>query len=93
MIIGLMTIDLYIPHSSSLKEKRMVLKGFKDKIRARYNVSVSEVDFQEKWQRAQLAVVQVGNDYQYIEKNLRTIFQLIESNGTAQILNHSVEFI
>ncbi len=93
MIIGVMTVDLYVPFSGSLKEKRMVVKGLKDKIRNKYNVSISEVEFQDKWQRARLGIVQVGNDYKFIEKNLNAIFQIIESNGALQVLDHTFEFI
>ncbi|MBN2364812.1 MAG: DUF503 domain-containing protein [Calditrichaeota bacterium] len=93
LIVGLLTIDLFIPTSSSLKEKRLVIKSIKDKIHHKFNVSIAEVDFQDKWQRAQLAVVQVGNDYAFIEKNMNTIFNMIESVFTVEIVKHSFEFL
>ncbi len=93
LIVGLLTIDLFIPTSASLKEKRLVIKSIKDKVHHKFNVSIAEVDFQDKWQRAQLAVVQVGNDYSFIEKNMNAIFNLIESVFTVEIVNHSFEFL
>ncbi len=93
MIIGVLTVDLYLPACSSLKEKRVVIKGLKDRIRHKFNVSISEVDFQDKWQRGRIGIVQVGNDYSFIQKNMDTIFNLIDGNGSLQIVNHSFEFI
>ena len=93
LIVGLLTIDLFIPSSASLKDKRLVIKSIKDKVRHKFNVSIAEVDFQDKWQRARLGVVQVGNDYTFIEKNMNSIFKLIESVYTVEIINHSFEFL
>ena len=93
LIIGLLTVDLFLPASGSLKEKRMVIKAIKDKIRHKFNVSIAEVDFLDKWQRARLAVVQVGNSYSFIEKNMTAIFSLIEANGICEIVEHNLEYM
>ena len=88
MVIAVLTVELYLPGASSLKEKRMLLRSLKDRIGKRYNVSIAEVDHLDKWQRARLGVVQVGNDYKYVEKNMQQIFNLIDGNGMAQIVDH-----
>jgi uncharacterized protein YlxP (DUF503 family) len=93
LIIGLLTVDLFLPASGSLKEKRMVIKAIKDKIRHKFNVSIAEIDFLDKWQRARLAVVQVGNSYSFIEKNMTAIFTLIEANGICEIVEHNLEYM
>lgn len=93
VIIGLLTLDIYVPYCNSLKEKRIVVKSLKDKIRKKYNVSISEIDFHDKWQRVRLGIAQVGNDYNFIEKNMNAIFTMIESNGKAEIVDHNFEFI
>jgi uncharacterized protein YlxP (DUF503 family) len=93
IIIGVLTLDVYIKSSTSLKEKRMVLKSLKDKIRKKYNVSIAEIDYLDKWQRSKLGIVQVGNDYNFIEKNFDKIFNLIDTNFSIQILQHNFEFI
>ena len=93
MIIGVITLDIHLLSCSSLKEKRIIIKGLKDKIRHKFNVSIAEVDFQNKWQRALIGIVHVGNEYKFIEKNLNSIFHLIDINNQLEILNHSYEFI
>ncbi|MFZ0390326.1 MAG: DUF503 domain-containing protein [Calditrichia bacterium] len=93
VIVGLMTLDLFLPVSGSLKEKRMVIKSLKDRIHNRYNVSIAEVDFLDKWQRSRLGIALVANDYSHIEKNMNAIFNYIESTGKAEIVDHSFEFL
>ncbi len=93
LIIGLLTVDLYLPGAGNLKEKRMVVKGIKDRIRNKYNVSISEVDFQDKWQRARLGIVQVGTDYNFIQQNMDRVFSVIEGNHEVQVVDYLFEFI
>ena len=57
--VALGTVELHLPDVESLKGKRHVLKGLKQKVRARFEVSVAEVDHQDMWQRATLAVAYV----------------------------------
>ncbi len=62
MTVGLLTLELRLDHSHSLKDKRQVVKSLKDRLRGKFNVAVSEVDAQELWQRAVLAAVTVSGD-------------------------------
>jgi uncharacterized protein YlxP (DUF503 family) len=78
MHIGLLQLDLYIPHAHSLKEKRMAVRRLKDRLRKHYNVSVSELNHQELWQRAELGVVSVGPDPSYLEQQLSLALQEAE---------------
>jgi uncharacterized protein len=76
--VTLLTIELLIPHSQSLKEKRRALRALKDRIRSRFNASVAEVAYQNKWQRAALAVCLVGSDKHYLQSNTAQIRNLCE---------------
>ena len=60
MTVGLLTLELYLPLSQSLKDKRMVLRRLKDRVGA-MNVSVAEVAHQDLWQRAGLGIVTVAS--------------------------------
>src|SRR5262249_9147094 len=60
--VALGLVELHLPDVGSLKGKRHVLKGLKEKVRARFEVSVAEVDHQDVWQRATLAVAYVSAD-------------------------------
>ncbi|MCK5078127.1 MAG: DUF503 domain-containing protein [Calditrichia bacterium] len=92
MTIGALRVEILIPGVRSLKEKRKVIRSLKDKIKNKFNVSIAEVDYSEKWQRSMIGVVQVGNDMKYIEKNLNSIYQLLIGNYNIQVVDRLIEF-
>ncbi len=87
MVVGICEIEVLIPQASSLKEKRIVIKSIKDKISKRFNVSIAEVGYQDKWQRALLGVSKVSNDTVSIEKVFDFIDKLIIADGRMEIIN------
>jgi uncharacterized protein YlxP (DUF503 family) len=73
VFVGLSTIDLTIPDSHSLKEKRQVVRSILDRIRSRFNVSACEADHLDEWQRATLAFAVVANDKDFVHECLMHI--------------------
>jgi uncharacterized protein YlxP (DUF503 family) len=49
-------VDLLIPGSTSLKDKRRVLKSLIERVRLKFGVSCSELDAQDLWQRSVVGV-------------------------------------
>jgi uncharacterized protein YlxP (DUF503 family) len=70
MVIGLLTLDLHFPGARSLKDKRQALRSLETKLRNRFNVAVAEVEHQDLWQRARLAVVTVNTDHGHLDSTL-----------------------
>ena len=62
MFVGLARVVLQIAGARSLKDRRKVVKGLKDRLRARLPVTVAEVGDVEAWQVATLGVAVVSND-------------------------------
>lgn len=87
MVIIVMRLELMVPAAGSLKDKRMVLKSIKDRVRNRFNVSISEVDNNDKWQRATVAVAGVSNDKSYISGQMDDIIKFIENSHSVEIIN------
>ncbi|MEE9239821.1 MAG: DUF503 domain-containing protein, partial [bacterium] len=81
--VGLLTVDLQIPGSRSLKNKRKVVSSITTKLRQRYNVAVAEVDFQDKWQRCRIGISAISNDSHVVENQLRKALDMIEGTGLA----------
>ncbi|MGB9766342.1 MAG: DUF503 domain-containing protein [Sulfurihydrogenibium sp.] len=73
-------MKIHIHDSGSLKEKRMVVRSLKEKLRSKFNVSVSEVDNQDLWQMATVAVVTVGPDKKHVENVLQNILNFVYEN-------------
>ncbi|MCC7499749.1 MAG: DUF503 domain-containing protein [Bryobacterales bacterium] len=61
--IGVLTLEIHIEAAHSLKEKRQVVKGLKDRLRRRFNVAVAEIGYQDSWQRALVGAVTVSGDH------------------------------
>ena len=85
LFISLLTIELLVPWARSLKDKRSAVRGLKDRLRSRFNASVAEVDYQDKWQRAVLAVCVLGNDKRQLESDMSRVRQLCEEAQDLQI--------
>lgn len=71
--IGVLTMELRLEHAHSLKEKRHLVQGLKDRLRHRFNIAVAEIDHQDVWQRATLAAVTVSADLKRAEQVLLSV--------------------
>ncbi|MCR4399184.1 MAG: DUF503 domain-containing protein [Firmicutes bacterium] len=80
MVVGTLRIELSLPGNGSLKGKRRVLRSLIDRIRARFNVAVAEVDHLEAWQRASLGVACVSGDPVIANEVLRRVLRWVEDN-------------
>lgn len=92
MIVGLCRIDLFLPESRSLKAKRQVIKGLKDRIRNRFNVSVAEVEHQALWQRATLGLAMVSEEKGYVDRTLQQVLNLVQAEPRLLVLDHAFEW-
>ena len=93
MAIGFLTLEIHIPDSHSLKDKRQVLRSLKDRLRARYNVAVAELDHQDSWQRAQVGVVSLSNDAAHLEQSLRAVLADAEEILGRDLASHEMEML
>ncbi|MBN2383565.1 DUF503 domain-containing protein [bacterium] len=87
MIVGTCLFSLRISACRSLKEKRFALKSLIDRIAHRFNISVAEVDDQDLWQKATVAVAMVSSNRLIIEKTFSQIMTIIENDGRVQLLD------
>jgi len=86
--IGVLTFEIHLPQSRSLKDKRHVVRSVKERMRARHNVAVSELeDDADLWQRAEIAVVSVASRRDVLEH----LFDTIVREAEGQIPGHLVE--
>jgi uncharacterized protein YlxP (DUF503 family) len=93
MVIGLLLLELHFPHARSLKDKRMVLRRFRDRVRAHHNVAVSELEFQDLWQRARLGIVTLNSQAGVVSDVLERI--LADAHGSleeAVVAGHEIRY-
>lgn len=91
--VALGVVELHLPDVLSLKDKRHVLKGLKQKVRARFEVAVAEVDHQDMWQRATLAVAYVSGDARHANEVVSKAMDFIEANVEGMVIQESVEIL
>ncbi len=91
MFVGVGQVELFIPESGSLKSKRFILKSIKTKIRNKFNVSVAEIENNDKWQRSSIGLAVVSNERKIVESTLNQIINFIEDDFRVEVLDHSIE--
>jgi uncharacterized protein len=79
-VIGVCTIEFYLPGISSLKEKRSVLKSMLARLHNQFNVSTAEIDHHDVHQSALVAVAAVTNSVRHAEQIASSVLQWIEAN-------------
>ena len=87
------TIELHLPDVDSLKGKRHVLKGLKERVRARFEVAVAEVDNHDIWQRATLAIACVSHDSRHANEVVSKALDFIEAHIDGSVIDTSLEIL
>lgn len=91
--IGVLTLDIHIEDAHSLKEKRHVVKGLKDRLRSRFNVAVAEIDYQDSWQRAVVSAVTVSSDHAHADSVLQCVEREAANILGGMLVSSAVEWI
>jgi uncharacterized protein YlxP (DUF503 family) len=92
MVIGVLTLELFFPYSRSLKDKRRILRGFKDRLR-RHNVALAEVDFQDLWQRTRLGIVTLNSQPAIVEEVLGRVLADARNLEEAEIAGQEIRYV
>jgi uncharacterized protein YlxP (DUF503 family) len=93
MVIAYAVFDLHLPGCRGLKEKRMIVKSLKTRIRNDFEVSAAEVDGQDLLQRARIGVAVVGPEQAPLDALLQHVLRFVEENLDGEILDYRNEFI
>jgi uncharacterized protein YlxP (DUF503 family) len=93
MFVCVARLTLDLPASGSLKAKRQVVRRVTDRVKARYNVAVAEVEDQDAWNRAVIALSVVGNERAHVNEQMDKIFQYIEDMYVAPVTTRELEIL
>ena len=91
MIVGVLRVELAIYEALSLKDKRRVVKGLKDRLAHKFNVSVSEVDALDVRQKAVLGIAMVANEARFVQSCLDKVVDYIRMAPGAALVNYETE--
>ena len=91
MIVGVLRVRLAVFEALSLKDKRRVVKSMKDRLGARHNVSIAEIDDLDQRQTATLGLAMIANNARFVESSLSKIVDEIRAFGRASLLDYEIE--
>jgi len=93
-MIGVLSIHLHIPACASLKEKRGHIKPLIARLHREFNVSVAEMDLQDKWQEAVIVCAMAGNERGHLESALQSVAKWMEGHWTdGDVISQKVEIV
>jgi hypothetical protein len=92
MHVAIVRIELHIPSSRSLKEKRAVLKPIVEGMRHRFSLSVAETDFQDKWQRAEIGVAVVSSTASHAREVVDSVERWVWSRPDIEVSRFETEW-
>ncbi|WP_347860588.1 DUF503 family protein [Salimicrobium sp. PL1-032A] len=72
-------VEGMVTGAQSLKEKRAVLRRIQSRVQNEFNVSISEIGYQNVWQRTRLGIVNVSHDYKKAEQTIQKVLHFIDS--------------
>ena len=90
-IVGVMEVDLFLCGSRSLKEKRRIIQSLRTRLKNNFNISVTESDALNLWQRAKIVISSAGEKI-ILEKIFKNICEIISNSGTVNIINTELEY-
>lgn len=93
MFVCVARLTLEMPESGSLKTKRQLVRRVSDRVKARFNASVAEVDEQDVWQRAVLGLSVVSNEARHAADQMQTILQFVEDLYICPVSSREIETV
>jgi uncharacterized protein len=94
LVVGVATVTLLVPESGSLKDRRRVVKSVIERVRARFNVAVADVDAEPRWESITLGMACVSTDGAHAHEMLQKALAFIEDERLdAEVAGYSIEIL
>jgi hypothetical protein len=91
--VGVLTLDLLIPESNSLKDKRRVLRSLIDQLHDQFNVSAAEIGDNDIWRRSQVGVACLSGDRTHANRVLQSALGLVDGEHRLEVLRADIEWL
>jgi len=91
--IVLISFDVLIDGAHSLKVKRGVINRIKDRIHSRFNASIAEIGYLDKWQRAAMGVTIISNEKRKLQKDVDMLHAMLAGFTDMVICDVTVEWL
>ncbi len=92
MIAAKITFEIFLNGVNSLKEKRRIINSLKDSLKNNFNISISEIDYEDLWQRSKFLIGIVGKDLTSMEKKIQKIFNFLKEKNDFELIDFKKEY-
>ncbi len=93
MTIGIMTINYHLPNTQNLKEKRQVIQSIKKILHNQFNVSISEINHLNLWQKSLIGISTISNNRKMVDKIFNKVIEKFSHFNDGYILDYNTEYI
>ena len=93
MTIGFFQLELYLPNTHSLKDKRSIITRIRNLVRNKFNVSIAELDYHDKWGKALVGILTLNSDKKIVLSTLNRAEKFIEANFDVQVVGSKIEIL
>lgn len=93
MIVGVLTLELFLGEANSLKGKRKILKSLIERLKHKFNISVAEVGRQDNWKHSTIGISVVSGETSHVDSILSTVVNFIENHGGVEIVEIQKELL
>lgn len=91
MVVGVLHVECSLPGTQSIKDKRRIVRSLLDRLHHRFHVAAAEVNHQDSWRRASLAVAYISTDARHADEVLSHVAAEIGRHGDLVLLDYSIE--
>ncbi|CCQ92073.1 conserved hypothetical protein [Nitrospina gracilis 3/211] len=93
MKVGCCAIKLFLHGNESLKGKRKIIRAIKDRVKNKFNISISEVGDQDVHQSIHLGIAAVSGDGPYVEGLMQQVVNFIDQMHLAEMTDYQIEVL
>ncbi len=91
MVTVVLTLRLALPSAQSLKDKRRLLKPLMTRLRKDFNISIAEVDSNDRHREALIAAAVISNSSSFGHQVVSKVVSRVESDPTVVLADYQVE--
>jgi uncharacterized protein YlxP (DUF503 family) len=93
VVVGTLRVELLIPNSRSLKDKRRVVRSVIDRLRHRFRVAAAEVEDNDVHNLAVLGFAAVSNDPRHARSIMSNVLEFLRNSPHALVGDHELELL
>jgi uncharacterized protein YlxP (DUF503 family) len=93
MVVGVSKIEVFLPESHSLKEKRQATRKIVERTKGKFNIAIMEIDRSNLWQRASIGFALVGAGRDSVLEAMEHVYDFVESMYIGNIIDTKSEIM